>query len=212
MLESSGEARRANRLQHRIADIERRLRYAIPAATGANPQVHAIGLYSCNQLPPKVLVTATSSPVVLVLTAYSSAQWAVEAANEVQFDLVICTGYHRQTVVGGVPGFSYCYDDRTGDYAYALARIKQTRTSWQRSINANRCVSVYRRPTAATTHQKKPTSLDRKGPTGGFKCFTIKTFLTEESDASFVAPSTESTCHLSPVVCSPETRCGASSG
>lgn len=132
VLESSGDIRRANRLLHRIADIERRFRYPIPAAKSASPRVHAIGFYSNSQQPAKVLVTDTSSPIVLVLTAYSSAQWAIEVADQVQIDFVICTGYHRQTVVDlpdGIPVLSYCYDDRAGDYAYAYG---SDRKEWNR--------------------------------------------------------------------------------
>jgi hypothetical protein len=118
----AGEIKEAKKLQRRIAEVERRFRYPAPAPHSINPRVHAIGIYSSREQPVRVRVTDTSAPVVLVLTAYSAACWAVEADDDVQVDFVICTGYHKQTVDGlplGVPVFSSCYDDRAKDYAYA---------------------------------------------------------------------------------------------
>ena len=120
----AGETKQAGKLQRRIAEVERRFRYPVPAPHSINPRIHAIGIYSPREQSVRVRVTDTSAPVVLVLTAYSAACWTVEADDDVQIDFLICTGYHKQTVDGlppGVPVFSSCYDDRAKDYAYAYA-------------------------------------------------------------------------------------------
>ena len=118
----AGEVKNAKKLHRRISQFERSFRYPVPASPGTDPRAHAIGIYSVRDKPVRVRVTDSSAPVVLVLTAYSTACWIVEADIGVQIDLVICTGYHNQTVERlppGVPVFSTCYDDRSKDYAYA---------------------------------------------------------------------------------------------
>ncbi len=128
----AGETKKAKRLQRRIFEFERRFRYPVPALQSVDPRVHAIGFYSPRQKTVRVRVTDSSAPVVLVLTAYSSACWTVEADDDVQIEFVICTGYHKQTVDGlpkGVPVFSSCYDDRSQDYAYAYG---PDRTKWDK--------------------------------------------------------------------------------
>lgn len=116
------DIRQAKELARRIEQIERQFRYPIPAPRSAEPRVHAVGYYSSNNNVGHVKVTDTSSPIVLVLTAYDEMEWAVEADDKVQLDFIVLTGYHEQTmcrVPDGVPVFRYAYNTESNGYAYA---------------------------------------------------------------------------------------------
>jgi hypothetical protein len=130
-LVDAGEVKKAKKLQRRISEFERRFRYPVPTPQNVDPRVHAVGFYSAGQKPVRVRVTDNATPVVLVLTAYESVTWIIDACDDAQIDFVICTGYHKQIVDGlpqGVPVFSYSYDDRSHEYAYAYG---SDRAKWE---------------------------------------------------------------------------------
>ena len=120
--EIQGDDRKARKLSRRINGLERGFRYPVHAVPSTEPRVHAVGFYSSGEHQPRVRVTDSSSPIVLVLTGYSSHSWTVEANEDVQIDFVMLTGYYEQTVSGvpdGVPVFAWSYDRGTHGYAYA---------------------------------------------------------------------------------------------
>ena len=129
---STGETKQAKKLERRLAELERRFRYPVPAPLSTAPRVHAIGVYQSYESPVKVRVTDASGPVILVLTSYNLATWQVEADEGVQIDFIVCSGYKRQSVANtpkGVPVFTYCYDDRSHDFAYAYG---PERSEWDK--------------------------------------------------------------------------------
>ena len=129
---STGETKQAKKLERLLAELERRFRYPVPAPLSTAPRVHAIGVYQSYESPVKVRVTDASGPVILVLTSYNLATWQVEADEGVQIDFIVCSGYKRQSVANtpkGVPVFTYCYDDRSHDFAYAYG---PERSEWDK--------------------------------------------------------------------------------
>ena len=94
-MRQQNDHRGAKKLAQRIQILEQRFRYPVPAPNHEEPIVHAVGTYSQRDAkqPVRVTVTDTSGPIVLVLTPYNAVTWNVEAANDVQIDFIICTGY-----------------------------------------------------------------------------------------------------------------------
>jgi hypothetical protein len=80
----------------------------------ARAEVHVVGVYESRARKAVVEVREAKKPVILVLCAYESVTWSVQAAKDVEVVQVIASGYHKQAVEGvKVPVFTYSYDERS---------------------------------------------------------------------------------------------------
>lgn len=124
-------------LARRILQLETQFRFPVKATLSAEPRVHAVGYYSTLGNIGHVKVADTSSPIVLVLTAYSKVEWAVEADDGVQIDFIMLSGYNGQTisrVPDGVPVFRYAYGTDSNSYAYAYGPDRSKWTEMRKFV------------------------------------------------------------------------------
>jgi hypothetical protein len=77
-------------------------------------EVHVVGLYESRGRKAIVEVRQAKKPIILVLCAYESVTWSVQAAENVDILQVIASGYHKQAVEGvKAPVSTYSYDERS---------------------------------------------------------------------------------------------------
>ncbi|HLG42754.1 MAG TPA: hypothetical protein VI643_05265, partial [Planctomycetota bacterium] len=134
-LRAAGDAPGADRLEVRLDQVrESILASRSGSGTALDAGVHVVGVYEpadASNPDVKVFVPATRGPIVLVLTAYETVRWNVEASPGAKIERILIGGYEvpakgampagvsiqvRSTVGGDTPSF-YSYEEDDEEFA-----------------------------------------------------------------------------------------------
>jgi hypothetical protein len=110
-LKSSTDAEQKRLARHVLEEFDRQKLIELQGKL-AFAEMQVVGLYQPGTQGGEVVVqvNASDKPIILVLTAYTTVNWKIEAAKDAQLVKVIIGGYHPQKVDGAdVPVESYTY-------------------------------------------------------------------------------------------------------
>ena len=128
------------------------------AATGAGPEVHAVGVYE-GMLPGGVARAArthpvgsvsvevrdTGRPIVLILSAYQPVKWNVRVAPGAKLEKVLLGGYYAQEAAGlppGVPVEVSTHATGSAGFFYAYRRGGESYPEFRRAVRERASLPV----------------------------------------------------------------------